>query len=74
MAFEKIDDADAGELKDKVILLYGFSGKQVARLMDHYKAEPGLPKASFAVVTPMNRVKRVKDVIQDIVADAEGTR
>ncbi len=75
MAFEKIDADDAGgELKDKVILLHGFSGKQVAAFVDCCKANPDLPKAHFAVVTPVSRVKRLKDVVREIVQDAQGGR
>lgn len=71
MTFEKISKEDtSGELKDKVILLHGFSGKQITMIMDYYKANADFPKASFAVITPVTRTKRVKDVIQDIVQDA----
>ncbi len=74
MAFEKIEEDTAGELKDKVIMLSGFSGKQLSVLMEQYHANPDLPKAHFAVVTPVSRVKRLKDVVREIVQDAQGGR
>lgn len=72
MTFDKIhSDDESGELRDKVILLHGFSGKQVNQLIKSYQQNTDLPKAHFAVITPMTRVKRIKEVIQDIVADAQ---
>ena len=59
------------ELKDKVLLLSGFSDAQLTMFLDYYKANSNLPKAHFAVITPTTRVKRVKEVIQDVIQEGE---
>ena len=60
------------ELRDKVILLYGFSDQQTNQIMDWYKEQEEakkLPAAIFGSVTLASRNKRVKEVIQDLIQD-----
>ncbi len=70
MGFEKINsNDDSGELKDKVILLHGFSDRQLSKFMEAYKNNPDMPKAHIATTTPVTRMKKVKDVLMDIIHD-----
>lgn len=61
------------ELRDKAVLLYGFSDQQVNELMDWYK-EKKFPNAVFGIITPVTQHKRVKDIVRDLVAEQQGTQ
>ncbi|MBI2147443.1 DUF3783 domain-containing protein [Candidatus Woesearchaeota archaeon] len=68
--FEELKrDDDKNELRDKVILLHGFSDQQVHAVMDQYHANASLPKAVFATITPFSRNKRVKDIVKELVQE-----
>ncbi|MBI1971104.1 DUF3783 domain-containing protein [Candidatus Woesearchaeota archaeon] len=58
------------ELRDKAILLYGFSDQQINQIMDWYREQEKikkLPVTVFGSITPVSRNKRIKDVIQDLI-------
>lgn len=62
------------ELRDKAILLYGFSDQQIHHIMDLYKEQERtnkLPATAFGVITSVTRNKRVKEVIQDLIQEQQ---
>ncbi|MEK6874358.1 MAG: DUF3783 domain-containing protein [Nanoarchaeota archaeon] len=70
MTFVKIDlENDGNEHPDKVILIHGFSDKQLNLFIEYYKSNPDLPKTNFAVVTSHSKLRRVRDVINEIAQE-----
>ncbi len=71
MPFQKIDEKSvSGEKEDKVVMIYGFSEKQLSEFIDHYKNNKELPKTNFVAVNDKTKLKRVRDVIIDAVKES----
>ena len=51
--------------KKKVILLHGFSDKELNEVIDNYLKNK-LPKTAFATTTKTNLNKKLKEVIKDV--------
>ncbi len=47
----------------KIILLSGFSDKELHDVIDAYRLNPQMPKAIFATVTEMSENFKVKDLL-----------
>ncbi len=59
--------------KDKLILLHGFSSKEINLIIDNYLKQK-LPKTAFATSTQTNLKKKLKDVIKEIIEDYKFNR
>jgi hypothetical protein len=69
-SFRKLGTDETGEQDAKVVLLSGFSDSQVNAFIDYYHTNPELPKAIFATVTRSSRLKRLRDVLNDLEKEA----
>ena len=64
-------DNHDGELKTKIVLLSGFSDKQLHDIIDAYKSNKLLPKAIFATVTDQSNGFVLKDLLAELRLEAE---
>lgn len=65
--FEKIDAArHDNEGDQKVILLSGFSDKQLHDVIDAYRSNKKLPKTIFATVTEQSKEFKVKELLEEL--------
>jgi len=53
------------EGKHKIIILSGFSDKQIHELINNYKSSK-LPKAIFATITKHNKNFKLKDLLREL--------
>ena len=60
------DYSEYEEQEDKVIIFHGFTDDQVQEIVNSYTASD-FPFAYMAVTTPQSRIKRLRDVIWDII-------
>ena len=60
-----------GEEDVKIILLSGFSDKQLHDLIDAYRKNPNFPKAIFATVTDSSKEFKLKDLLSELKTEAE---
>ena len=51
---------------EKIVLLSGFTEKEVEDLIDNYKSEKKLPAAIIAVATEVTMGMRLKDVVESL--------
>lgn len=56
------------EKEDKVIIFHGFSDEQIQDIIDLY-VEEEMPECYFAATTPQSRLKRLRDVINEIIKE-----
>lgn len=64
--FKKIEESKDGEKETKVILVHGFSNKQLSDFIDYYKKNKELPKTIFASVTKNSINMKIKDLVNEL--------
>ena len=65
--FEHLNpEGSDGEKRTKIILLSGFSDKQLHDLIDAYRSDKKFPKAIFATVTEQSLKFRVADLLAEL--------
>ncbi|GEM_PF-2225469 len=65
--FLPVDQGNHANGKDtKIILLSGFSDKELHAVIDAYRLNKAMPKAIFATVTEMSENFKVKDLLAEL--------
>ena len=70
--FEKINPTNEGEKQEKVLILHGFSNKQIQEFIKHYKIHKDLPKVIFASTTANSEKMMVKELIEELIKEHKG--
>jgi len=53
-------------MEPKIVLLSGFSDKEIHMVINHYRIHPALPKPIFAMATPFNKEWKLKRLIREL--------
>jgi len=69
--FKKIDEVKDGEQETKIILVHGFSNKQLIDFIDYYKKNKDLPKTIFASVTKNSINMKIKDLVKELETEKQ---
>ncbi len=64
--FKEIKKTNEDEKETKVVIVYGFSSKQLNTFIDHYRKNAELPKTIFATVTSTSKNMRLRDLIREL--------
>lgn len=72
--FKQLDKENLGEEQTKVILLSGFSDKQVNEVIDHYRTNTNLPQTIFAVVTLKSKLMRLHELLKELKREQQAMK
>jgi len=72
--FKKLDDSDSASEERKVMIIHGFSNKEINILFDLLKNNESLKKTIVAVTTPVSIEWKVKDLIGELLLEDEALK
>ena len=72
--FKEIKETNDNNKDTKVIIVNGFSNKQLNTLIDYYKNNPELPKTIFATTTPASKNMRLRELIKELETEKRNIR
>ncbi len=65
------EESHDGDQDVKIILLSGFSDRQLHDLIDAYRKNQKFPKAIFATVTDQSKEFKLKDLLTELKLESE---
>ncbi len=72
--FKKLDDSDSATGERKVMILHGFSNKEINIIFDVLKNNESLKKTIVAVTTPVSIEWKIKDLIGELLLEDEALK
>lgn len=72
--FKQLDDSDNCTVSKKVMILHGFSNKEINIIFELLKNNEPLKKTIVAVTTPESIEWKVKDLINELLQEDEALK
>ncbi|MGC8497237.1 MAG: DUF3783 domain-containing protein [Thermoplasmata archaeon] len=72
--FKKLDDSDTDSGERKVMILHGFSNKEINIIFELLKNNESLKKTIVAVTTPVSIEWKIKDLIGELLLEDEALK